>query len=455
MEEQLSLNGMQIFFRILFLALVLALAGCAGLQKGQDGPRFVAEDTSRTIDLTVPPLDVWERIRRGYAIPNLNSPLVDKWTAYYASHPDAMQGMATRAGKYLYYIVDEINRRGLPTELALLPFVESAYNPAAYSSAKASGLWQFIPSTGTQFQLKQDWWRDQRRDPIASTNAALDYLEYLFEFQGDWYLALASYNWGEGSVKRAVTRNLADGKPTDYLSLNMPNETRNYVPKLQAIKNIVADPEKYAVVLPMVDNEPYFVEVKKGVDIDFHVAAQLAEMPIEDFKALNPSFNQPIILAQQEHSVILPRDKVDIFNTNLAEYKGELTSWKIYQAQQGETYTSIANKFGVSELRLREANAISPKSRSASDQALLIPGPAGQGISLPPPARASQASGKSAGNTQAARVRTHVVLKGETLESIARRYGTTSAALRALNNFKNDTVKTGSKIRIPGTGTRG
>ncbi len=187
---------MRIFFRILLLASVLVLAGCAGLQQGQEGPRFVAEDTSRTIDLTVPPLDVWERIRRGYAIPNLNSPLVDKWTLYYASHPDAMQRMATRAGKYLYYIVDEINRRGLPTELALLPFVESAYNPTAYSHAKASGLWQFIPSTGTQFRLKQDWWRDQRRDPIASTNAALDYLEYLFDFQGDWYLALASYNWG-------------------------------------------------------------------------------------------------------------------------------------------------------------------------------------------------------------------------------------------------------------------
>lgn len=452
MEEQLSLNGMRIFFRIFFLALMLALAGCASLQKAPEGPRFVAEDTSRTIDLTVPPLDVWERIRRGYAIPNLNSPLVDKWTAYYASHPDAMQGMATRAGKYLYYIVDEINRRGMPTELALLPFVESAYNPAAYSRAKAAGLWQFIPSTGTQFQLKQDWWRDQRRDPIASTNAALDYLDYLFDFQGDWYLALASYNWGEGSVKRAVMRNLAAGKPTDYMSLSMPEETRNYVPKLQAIKNIVADPERYAVVLPVVDNEPYFVAVKKNVSIDFNVAAQLAEMPIEDFQALNPSFNQPIIVAQQEHEVILPRDKVDIFNANLAEYKGELTSWKIYQAQPGETFTSIANKFHVSEMRLREANAIPAQTRNATDQSLLIPGPAGQGITLPAPGRpaATPAKGKPP-----ERVRTHVVRKGESLDTIAHKYGTTTATLRSLNNLKSDKIKPGSKIRIPGTGTRG
>jgi len=446
------------FLRFLPIVCLLVLAGCAGVSKDT---RYTAEDTSRTIDLTVPPLDAWERIRRGYAIPNLNTPLVDKWTAYYASHPEAMQRMATRAGKYLYYIVDEINRRGLHTELALLPFVESAYNPIAYSSARASGLWQFIPSTGTQFKLKQDWWHDQRRDPIASTNAALDYLEYLFEFQGDWYLALASYNWGEGSVKRAITRNLAAGKPTDYLSLNMPDETRNYVPKLQAIKNIVGDPEKYAVLLPQVDNEPYFVAVKKTVDIDFTVAAELAEMKIEDFKALNPSFNQSVISAVQDHSVILPKDKVDIFNANLSQYKGELTAWKVYEAKQGETFSSIAGKFGVSESRLREANRIASNVRSASEQSLVIPSPAGQGIQLAPPSpnRAPQLAGKAVSaekaETNNTRVRTHVVKKGDTLESIARRYGTNTSTLRSLNNLKNDKVKIGSKLRIPGTGTRG
>ena len=447
-----------VLLRFIPILCLLVLAGCAGVSKDT---RYTAEDTSRTIDLTVPPLDAWERIRRGYAIPNLNTPLVDKWTAYYASHPQAMQRMATRAGKYLYYIVDEINRRGLPTELALLPFVESAYNPIAYSSAKAAGLWQFIPSTGTQFKLKQDWWHDQRRDPIASTNAALDYLEYLFEFQGDWYLALASYNWGEGSVKRAVTRNLAAGKPTDYLSLSMPDETRNYLPKLQAIKNIVGDPEKYAVLLPQVDNEPYFIAVKKSVDIDFQVAAELAEMPIEDFKALNPSFNQTVISAVEEHSVILPKNKVDIFNTNLAEYKGELSSWKVYEAKQGETFSSIASKFGVSEASLREANRLSATTRSASDQSIVIPGPAGQGIQLAPPSssRAPQISGKSVSADKAqsnnAQIRSHTVKKGDTLESIARLYGTNTSTLRALNNLKNDKVKLGSKLRIPGTGIRG
>jgi len=370
--------------------------------------------------------------------------------------------MANRAGKYLYYIVDEINRRGLPTELALLPFVESAYNPTAYSHAKASGLWQFIPSTGTQFKLKQDWWRDQRRDPIASTNAALDYLEYLFEFQGDWYLALASYNWGEGSVKRAVTRNLAEGKPTDYLSLKMPDETRNYVPKLQAIKNIVADPEKYAVVLPLVDNEPYFATIKKTRDIDLSLAAELAEMPLEDFKALNPSYNQPVILAEHEPLIILPRDKVDIFNTNLAAYKGELSSWKIYQAEAGETYASVARKFGVSEARLRQANGISSRSSSAAGQSLLIPGPGGEGIQV---AFSDNKASDNRNNVQtrtrvptvssAPAIKTHVVKKGETLSSIAKRYGTSVSTLKSLNNIKGNTVKTGATIRVPGTGTRG
>ena len=197
------------FYRYLPCLFLGVLAGCTALEQSDSTG---AEINTRTVDLTVPPLDVWERIRRGYAVPNLNSPLVDKWTAYYAAHPQSLQRMADRSGKYLYYIVDEINRRGLPTELALLPFVESAYNPNAYSRARASGLWQFIPSTGTAFNLEQNYWRDQRRDPIASTNAALDYLEYLFEYQGDWFLAFASYNWGEGSVKRAISKNVAAGK---------------------------------------------------------------------------------------------------------------------------------------------------------------------------------------------------------------------------------------------------
>jgi len=397
-----------------------------------------AETNTRTIDLTVPPLDVWERIRRGYAVPNLNSPLVDKWTAYYAAHPQSLQRMADRSGKYLYYIVDEINRRGLPTELALLPFVESAYNPNAYSRARASGLWQFIPSTGTAFNLEQNYWRDQRRDPIASTNAALDYLEYLFEYQGDWFLAFASYNWGEGSVKRAISKNVATGKPADYRYLKMPDETANYVPKLQAIKNIIANPAKYAVILPMVSNDPYFVTIIKDRDIDLAVAAKLAEMSIEEFSELNPSFNQGVIMADLKPEIILPLDKAPLYLANLAAYEGDLTSWKKYPARQGESLNEIAKKFNVSAPAIRRANNMNRGLTSMpSAQIVIIPGPTAN-VNLAT-AEVTRRSG-----TQNYRVR-----RGDTLSGIANRYKTSVRDLRQLNNIKGSTLKVGQRLKVP------
>jgi membrane-bound lytic murein transglycosylase D len=249
---------------------------------------------------------------------------------------------------------------------------------------------------------------------------------------------------------------MAMGKSTDYLSLSMPNETLNYVPKLQAIKNIVADPERYAVVLPQVDNSPYFVAVQKKVNIDFTIAAQLAEMPIDDFHALNPSFNQPVISAQEEHVVILPRNKVDIFNANLLQYQGELSSWKTYEAKTGDTFSSIAAKFGVAEARLRQANRIEPNARVTAEQIVIIPGPAGQGLQLAPPSASGvpQVAGRQPSATTSQQVRIHVVRKGESLESIARQYNTTIVSLRALNSLKTDTVQVGAKLRVPGTGNR-
>ncbi|WP_088157262.1 transglycosylase SLT domain-containing protein [Achromobacter xylosoxidans] len=468
--------------RLLLPLMLAVLAGCAGtkapdsknLTTNSQG-RYIARDTSRTVDLTNPPADAWDRIRRGFAIPNLNTELSQQWTDYYASHPESVQRMAERAGKYLYFIVDEINRRGLPTELALLPFVESAYNPTALSRAQASGLWQFVPATGQHFNLKQDWWRDERRDPIASTNAALDYLEKLFEMQGDWYLALASYNWGEGSVQRAMAKNEAAGQGTDYLSLNMPDETRNYVPKLQAIKNIIADPQRYAVALPPVGNTPYFVTVQKNSDIDLEIAAKLAEMPLDEFKALNPSFNRPVIRGDHGPTLLLPADRVEIFNANLTNYKGDLSAWKIYHSRRGESYASIAKRFGVSEATLRQTNDIGSRQKSASGQSLLVPGDPGTGgvqlaslatpvgalDSAPSDNKAAAPRGRSA-QSPAARVasarpnvRTHKVRQGDTLFSLAKQYGTSVDALRALNNIKGSALKVGSQLRVPGTNARG
>lgn len=421
--------------RYLAILSLLVLTGCANLHDRGSG----AEVTTRTVDLTRPPIDVWERIRRGYAIPNLNTELSQQWTEYYAKHPQAMQRMADRSGRYMYYIVDEINRRGLPTELALLPFVESAYDPNAYSRARASGLWQFIPSTGTAFKLEQTWWRDERRDPIASTNAALDYLEYLYEYQGDWYLAFASYNWGEGSVRRALAKNERAGKPLDYRHLKMPKETANYVPKLQAIKNIIADPERYGVILPIIDNEPYFVTIKKDQDIDLAVAAQLAEMPVEEFAALNPAFNQGVILADLNPEIILPREQLPVYLANLASYQGDLTSWKKYAASKGEKVHDIAKTFNVSVESLRRANDMSRSTRVlAADTVLIIPGPT------------ADVTVATAEVSKRVSTKTYRVRSGDTLSGIARKHGTRVSVLRELNGMKGSKLRVGQRLKVPG-----
>lgn len=422
------------FVSSLFCALFLAVvAGCGALDSDQEPG---AEVTTRTIDLTKPPLDVWERIRRGYAIPNLNTPLSEQWTEYYAKHPQSIQRMADRAGPYLYYIVDEINRRGLPTELALLPFVESAYNPNAYSRAHASGLWQFIPSTGTAFELEQTWWRDQRRDPIASTNAALDYLEYLYELQGDWYLAFASYNWGEGSVRRALARNEQAGLPLDYRYLRMPRETTNYVPKLQAIKNIIGDPERYGVIMPIISNEPFFVAIAKDRDIDIEVAAKLAEMPLEEFALLNPAYNQGVILADLAPEIVLPRQQLPIYLANLAAYEGDLTSWRKYEAKRGERITDIAKQFDVSLETLRRANDLARSTQTlAADTVLIIPG---------------STANLAVATTQGASTRVYRVRRGDTLSGIARQFGTQVSTLRQLNGIQGSRLRIGQRLRVPG-----
>jgi membrane-bound lytic murein transglycosylase D len=465
--------------RLFILLIVAVLAGCATSQK--DNPyapakkTYTAAETSRTIDLTHPPRDMWDRIRRGFAIPNLNDELTQRWTDYYASHPESVLLMSQRAGKYLYYIVDELDRRGLPTELALLPFVESAYNPTAYSHAKASGLWQFIPSTGRHYNLQQDWWRDQRRDPIASTNAALDYLAYLYDFQGDWYLALASYNWGEGSVKRAMEKNASAGVPADYASIRMPEETRNYVPKLQAIKNIIANPKKYGIALPEVGNTPYFTTVTKEEDIDIEVAAKLAEMSLDEFKSLNASFNRPIILAEHNPVLLLPTNRVDIFNANLEAYKGRLSSWQTYRSKKGESYAAIAKRHGITLGQLRTVNGLSSRQTRAVAQTLLVPaaGTAGgiqlasfqpgqddtptvQKRSKAAPQRRAAASGRDVVVLQRkANVRTHTVKGGDTLFSLAKRYNTSVDELRKLNNLKGSVLSKGKRLRVPGTSIRG
>ncbi|GAA5185022.1 transglycosylase SLT domain-containing protein [Niveibacterium umoris] len=326
-----------------------------------------------TVDLTSESSDLWARMRQGFAMRDLTMDLVTDRQIWYLARPGALRTMLERGRKYLYYIVEELEKRGMPTELALLPLVESAYNPMAYSPARASGLWQFIPSTGKDFNLDQNWWVDERRDVLASTNAALTYLQALYEMHGDWHLALASYNWGENAVARAVAKNKAAGLPTEFAYLSMPQETRYYVPKLQALKNIIANPELFGFKLPPIPNEPYFVPINTAVGMDLHTAAQLAEMPMKEFLELNPSFNRPVIPGQAGHQVIVPKEKADAFVANLENHDRPLLSWRTYAMQHGERIEQVASRFGISVAKLREVNGLAPRVRPGPGYTLLVP----------------------------------------------------------------------------------
>lgn len=275
-----------------------------------------------------PVVDLWQRVREGFAVPDVDSPLVSQWQAWYLARPQLLKAMIDRSRRYVYHVVEELDKRGMPTELAFLPMVESGYNPMALSSAQASGLWQFIPATGKDYKLEQTQLYDARRDVIASTSAALDYLQSLHEQFGDWQLALASYNWGENAVAKAVERNKAKGRPGDYRTLVLPEETRNYIPKLQALKNIFANPGAFNIELEPVPNRPYFTTVASARDIDINVAAKLAEVSLEEFLALNPAHKQPRISKSAPARIVIPAARVESFTSKLADYDQSRTRQK-------------------------------------------------------------------------------------------------------------------------------
>lgn len=395
-----------------------------------------------TVDATRPREDLWARIRRGFRMPELEGALVRRHVAYYQARPAYLQRVFDRSRMYLYHIVTEIERRGMPTELALLPMVESAFNPMAYSRAHASGLWQFIPATGKRFELEQTWWYDERRDIVDSTSAALDYLQFLYGLHGDWHLALASYNWGEGAVSRAKARNRKAGKPTRYASLRMPKETRTYVPKLQALKNIIRDPAAFGVELEPIPDEPYFVQVAHAVDMDLQLAAELAEMPVEEFLALNPGFSRPLIRASESTRLVLPAEKLPVFYGNLAERKGaSLVSWRVYRPKPGEKFAPIARRFGISIEELKKVNGIPRRSwrmpgvlvvptRSEARDASRLP------VMYAPPIPVRGRLGI-----------VHRVRKGDTLSAIARRYRVSVPSLRQWNRL-DSVLRPGQKIFV-------
>ncbi len=374
------------------LAGSLLLAGCASTAPGTGtalsipssaapvypagplSPITAGQASSLGVTTLAPPSDMWDRIRRGFKMPDLSGDLVRDREQWYASRPDYIQRMTERSNKYIFHIVEELERRNMPTELALLPYIESAFNPQAVSSARAAGMWQFMPATGTDFDLKQNVFRDDRRDVLASTRAALDYLQKLHNMFGDWHLALAAYNWGEGSVGRAIARNQRAGLPTGYPDLKMPDETRYYVPKLQAVKNIVANPQQFNADLPFIANHPYFQTVPITRDLDVALAAKLADVRIEDFRALNPAAHKPVILAAGTPQILLPWDNAAVFERNFEAYTpGQYASWTAWTVPGTMTVAEASQRSGMSEVDLRAVNNIPPRMLIKAGSTLIVP----------------------------------------------------------------------------------
>lgn len=379
------------------------------------------------------PDDVWERLRKGYSMPDLDNGLVRSTEQWYASRPDYIERMTERANRYLYYIVEEVQARNMPLELALLPFIESAFNPEATSRAKASGMWQFMPRTGIHFDLKQNAFRDDRLDVTASTRAALDYLKQLHVQFGDWHLALAAYNWGQGNVARAQAANARLGKGTGYEDLNMPNETRQYVPKFQAIKNIVAHPERFGLNLRVIKNHPYFQAVPLKVDIDVALAAQLAGLSVDELKQLNPSAKRPLLMGAATEELLLPWDNAEVFLRNFAEHKGPYATWTAWLAPKDLKVAEAAKLVDMDEANLRRINDIPPQHIIRKGSALVVPRKKGQSDVSETLADSGQLSLATDRPTKAKTVK---VQKGDTLDGIARKHQVTSAQLRSWNRLK-------------------
>jgi membrane-bound lytic murein transglycosylase D len=382
----------------------------------------------------------------GFLLDPLESSLVAEHEQWYSNRPEYIKRFVDRGSRYLHYIVEQVEKRNMPMEIALLPVIESAFTPRALSRAKASGIWQFIPSTGKNYGLTQDWWRDNRNDIVAATDAALSYLQRLHEMFGSWELALAAYNCGEGCVARAIAWNQKRGLPTDYLSLKLPPETRNYVPKLVAVKNIVLAPLLYGIEIESIPDEPYFTTVQAPARIDVAVAAKLANMSEEEFKALNPAHNKPVAVASTG-TLVVPLEKAETFRENLENYDRPLVNWTTYRARKGESLDAIARRHGLTAAQLKAANEGVRLDRRGR---LRLAGP----VLVPVHGNGKAAVAAAVAEAPKARpvaeaVRSYVVRAGDTLYAIARKFDTEVEDIVSLNRLAGNLIKPGLKLRIP------
>jgi membrane-bound lytic murein transglycosylase D len=461
------------------LVLVAALAACPAFGAVPADPYRNAVPTLPSAfedpdDVAIPDPDLWHRIRMGFLMEPLDSQLVLDHENWYASRPEYIKRFVDRGSRYLHYIVEQVEKRGMPMEVALLPVIESAFTPKAMSRAKASGIWQFIPSTGKNYGLKQDWWRDNRNDVIAATDAALNYLQKLHDMFGNWEHAFAAYNCGEGCVARAIAANHKRGLPTDFLSLKLPHETRNYVPKLIAVKNIVLSPAAYGIEIDSIPDQPYFTTVQAPARIDVKIAAKLAGMSEEDFVALNPAHNKPVAVADAgTNTLVVPLDRAEAFRENLESYDKPLVNWTTYHAKRGELLDGIARRYGATASQLQSANdsmKLDRKGRLRAAGPVLVPlrgasasKVAGKAPEIEPPKPAQVArvtvstpTASSAGSPHrpapsvSATAKFYVVKAGDTLYSIAQRFNTGVDTLRNLNKLSaRSLIQPGLKLRLP------
>jgi membrane-bound lytic murein transglycosylase D len=455
--------------RLVTLAFATLVAACAGTPTGpvsslpdavirnvpaEQAARDYVEPPPLPVPMLETPLDdelpptpvlyanVIDRIRIGSRLPEVDNGWVRAELNWYASNGDYLERVFARAQRYLYFIANEVEARGLPMELALLPVVESAFNPFAYSRSQAAGLWQFIPGTGKRYQLSQDWWRDERRDVLASTRAALDYLAYLNElFDGDWMLAVAAYNYGAGNIARAIRRNKSLGRRTDFFSLSLPRETRTYVPKLLAITRLLHNPQAYGLTLPMVPDAPYFEVVYTGGPVDLRLAAELAGVDVEEIHALNPGWNQWVTAPAGPHRLLVPAVVAAEFNRRFAALEpAERAGLAPRTIEAGDTLNALASRYRVPVSFLQVVNGTDGSGLSVGD-AVYVPdrdvSPLRPGLVKAPTS-------------------VHVVRSGDSLWTISRRYGMSVGELARANDLSTRSIlRPGQRLAVRPRGTDG
>lgn len=409
--------------------------------------------------------NLWARVINGFSIPDLSGDIVERHERVYANNPDYIRKLIERGRPYLYYVTNEVERRGMPMEVALLPMIESAFNPYAYSRAHASGLWQIIPSTGRNLGLSQNIEHDERRDVMAATRSALDYLEYLHTLFPDWQLALAAYNWGEGALGRSVARNQSRGLPVNYWSISMPSETRNYVPKLQALKNIIRNPGAYGIEIPLIPDRPYFRSVAVDKRIGVEKAARLADISVNEFSSLNPAFKKPIIngSSDNQYRLLIPVEKAETFEGRIKGAPATVVAsngaaagiepfnpsgWASSQMKEGEKSQDLAPRLSLSAEELKNMNGLKGEVRIGAGQTLWVP----PDIEIVQPALKTTAA-----NTEDEEIEQlaetvqwvrHRSARHETINTIARRYNVSPDDIRRWNHLSGDLLKRGTLLRL-------